>query len=168
MDGLPVTTDVSVLILDIDGVVGAGRVWSQNEARRWTSPAGWLDPVLIARLNRLVRQSGAAVVLSTAWRNILGTASTADVLRACGFTGEVIGATPDQRTPEMVAAHERAPRWPEIRAWLDANPHVTRWAVLDDDEIDRVPTDRFVRTNAVHGLTDADVDRAVAILRGGG
>lgn len=155
-----------VVFLDLDGVIGAGRVWAQNEHRRWTSPAGWLDAVLVARLNRLVRRSGAHVVLSTSWRNILGATSTAGVMRACGFTGEVIGATPDQRTPEMVAAQQRAPRWPEIRTWLGAKPHVMRWAALDDDEMDGVPAARFVRTNAVHGLADADVDRAVTILGG--
>lgn len=155
----------AVVFLDCDGVIGAGRVWALNETKRWTCPAGWLDPVLIARLNRLVRRTGAAVVLSTSWRNILGAEATASVLRACGFTGEVIGSTPDHRTPAMIAAQQRAPRWPEIRGWLDTSP-ATRWVVLDDDEIDHLPPTRFVRTNAVHGLTDADRDRAVAILEG--
>jgi len=40
---------------------------------------------------------------------------------------------------------------------------VTRWAAVDDCEI-ALPPERFVRTHAVHGLTDADVDRAIAIL----
>lgn len=71
-----------VLFLDFDGVLGAGRVWAQNESRRWTCPAGWLDPVLIARFNRLVRRTGAAVVLSTSWRTWLDPRATWPALRA--------------------------------------------------------------------------------------
>lgn len=145
-----------VLFLDCDGVIGAGRVWAQNETKRWTSPAGWLDPVLIARLNRLVRRSGADVVLSTSWRKYLTPRSTAAVLRACGFTGRVIGAT--EVMGEGVEQRHR-----EIERWVREHPGTTRWVAVDDCEI-ALPVDRFVRTHAVHGLTDADVGRAVALL----
>ena len=145
-----------VLFLDCDGVIGAGRVWAQNETKRWTSPAGWLDPVLIARLNRLVRLAGAEVVLSTSWRKYLGARSVAGVLRACGFTGRVIGAT--EVMGEGVEQRHR-----EIERWVREHPGTTRWVAVDDCEI-ALPVDRFVRTHAVHGLTDADVGRAVALL----
>ena len=146
-----------VLFLDFDGVLGAGRVWAQNESRRWTCPAGWLDPVLIARLNRLVRHTGAVVVLSTSWRKYLGAESAAGVLRACGFTGEVVGAT--EVMGEGVEQRHR-----EIERWLREHPGVTRWVAVDDCEL-ALPPERFVRTHAVHGLTDDDCDRVAAILR---
>lgn len=149
-------TDTPIIFLDFDGVIGAGRVWAQNETKRWTSPAGWLDPALIARLNRLVRRTGADVVLSTSWRKYLTPRSTVAVLRACGFTGRVIGAT--EVMGEGVEQRHR-----EVERWLRERPAVTRWAAVDDCEI-ALPPERFVRTHAVHGLTDADVDRAIAIL----
>lgn len=145
-----------VLFLDLDGVIGAGRVWAQNESKRWTCPAGWLDPALIARLNRLVRRTGASVVLSTSWRRYLEREAVAGILRACGFTGRVIGAT-----EVMGEGIER--RHHEVERWLLDHPGVERWAALDDCEID-LPVEHFVRTHAVHGLTDADCDRVAAIL----
>ena len=51
----------------------------------------------------------------------------------------------------------------EIHAWLYVNAMVDRWAVLDDNHVDVDPS-RFVRTNPSIGLTDADVERAIAIL----
>lgn len=147
------------MFVDFDGVLGAGRVWAQNEQRRWTSPAGWLDPVLIARLNRLVRRAGADAVLSTSWRRYLGAQSVAGVLRACGFTGHVIGAT-------EVMGEGVDERHSEVERWVREHPGTARWVAIDDCEI-ALPASRFVRTHAVHGLTDADVDRAVAILTGG-
>lgn len=149
-------TDTPIIFLDFDGVIGAGRVWAQNETKRWTSPAGWLDPALVARLNRLVRRAGADVVLSTSWRKYLTPRSTVAVLRACGFTGRVIGAT--EVMGEGIEHRHR-----EVERWLRERPAVTRWVAVDDCEI-ALPPERFVRTHAVHGLTDADVDRAIAIL----
>ena len=53
----------AALFFDFDGVLGSDRVWSQNRTKRWTCPAAWLDPILVARLNRLARRTGAGVVM---------------------------------------------------------------------------------------------------------
>lgn len=147
-----------VVFLDFDGVIGAGRVWSQNASKRWTCPAGWLDPLLIARLNRLWRRTGAVFVLSTSWRKYLGAESVAGVLHACGFLGEVIGATP------VLGAEALDWRVAEIGSWLVSHPAV-RWCVIDDLDLAVDPA-RFVRTDMQAGLTDADCDRVAAILEG--
>lgn len=145
------------LFLDFDGVMGADRVWTQNRTKRWTCPAGWVDPILVARLNRLVRRTGAGVVISTSWRRYLGARSVEGVLRACGFTGTVIGATP--------VFGEKPEDWraEEIAAWLADRPSVERWAVVDDLDL-AVDPERFVRTEMMLGLTDADCERAARIL----
>ena len=148
-----------IVFLDLDGVLGAGRVWSQNATKRWTCPAGWLDPLLIARLNGLVRRTGAAVVVSSSWRKYLGAKSVAGVLRACGFIGEVIGATP------VLGEDVEVWRGREIDRWLMGRPDVRRWVVLDDLAVS-VDVGRLVRTNTQVGLTDADVERAIAVLGG--
>lgn len=44
-----------------------------------------------------------------------------------------IDGTPDLRgEPDVSRLHRRGL---EIQAWLDANPHVSRWVVLDDDRM---------------------------------
>lgn len=146
-----------VLFLDFDGVLGSRRVWDQNLTRRWTCPAGWLDPIHIARLNRLVRQSHAGVVITTSWRKYLGADSVGNVLHACGFTGDVIGAT------RVLGEKPEDWRCAEIGEWLVQHASLRRWVVVDDLDLPIDPA-RFVRTNMEVGLTDADVDRAVGIL----
>lgn len=147
----------AALVLDFDGVMGAGRVWSQNRTKRWTCPAGWIDPVMIARLNRLVRRTSAGVVISTSWRRYLGPRAVEGVLRACGFTGTVLGATP--------VFGEKPEDWraEEIAAWLAARPGIQLWAALDDLDLDIDP-EHFVRTQMLLGLTDDDCERVARIL----
>ena len=148
-----------VVFLDMDGVLGAGRVWAQNASKRWTCPAGWVDPAMVARLNRLVRRTGARVVVSSSWRKYLGADGVAAVLAACGFTGEVIGTTP------VIAGEPASWRGREIDRWLMAHPRVRDWVVLDDLLVS-VDAGRLVRTDMQRGLTDDDVERAVAVLGG--
>ena len=147
------------VFLDMDGVMGAGRVWAQNAAKRWTCPASWVDPAMVARLNRLVRRTGARVVVSSSWRKYLGADGVAAVLAACGFAGEVLGATP------VLPGDPPSWRGREIDRWLMAHPRVRDWVVLDDLAVS-VDLGRLVRTDPRHGLTDDDVARAVAILGG--
>lgn len=148
-----------VVFLDMDGVMGAARVWAQNASKRWTSPAGWVDPAMVPRLNRLVRRTGARVVVSSSWRKYIGGDGVAAVLWACGFVGEVIGATP------VMGDEPETWRGREIDRWLMGRADVDRWVVLDDLAV-AVDAGRLVRTNMQVGLTDADVERAVAILGG--
>lgn len=163
-----------IVFLDIDGVLNHQQLYDANLARGTpTPPDGWIDRACVARLNELCARTGASVVISSSWRTyasipgqpVGGFAGTVGVLRACGLTAEVIGATPDHATPEMRAQQERAPRWPEIRAWLEAHP-AARWVVLDDSEIPGTPEDRFVRTDIAVGLTDDDCERAARALDG--
>jgi hypothetical protein len=150
-----------VLFVDIDGVLGSQRVWDANAVRRWTCPAGWLEPQLVARLNRVVRETGARVVISSGWRHYLGAESVVEVLWACGFTGEVIGATP--KAPVKTFTWQRAL---EIEMWLSQNP-ARHWVAVDDVAV-AVESGRLVRTNPKTGLTDADVQTLIKLLKENG
>ncbi len=76
-----------------------------------------------------------------------------------------IDGTPDLRQdPSVLRRHQRGL---EIQRWLEANPGVTRWVVLDDDRMaieEILDNDRCVFTNPTWGLTDEDAEQAVAIL----
>ncbi len=163
-----------VVFLDIDGVLNHQQLYDANLARGTpTPPDGWIDRACVTRLNELCARTGANVVISSSWRTyasipgqpVGGLAGTVGVLRACGLTAEVIGATPDHTTEAQRAKQERAARWPEIRAWLDAHPEVERFVVIDDCEV-TAPADRFVQTSLAVGLTDNDCERARAALLG--
>lgn len=169
MDGLLIPPDRAVVFADLDGV-GNTEAWRAERKRMakraspWLGDASWLDHALVARLDRICLATGAAVVISSQWRVSTGMPRTVAALRATGLTADIVGATPVIQAP--LGAFERTSmRGAEIMAWLAVHALVEKWVVLDDNHVD-VDPERFVRTQGDVGLTDALVDRAVAILRG--
>ena len=144
-----------VVFLDWDGVLctQAGYLagpLKMNDDGSVTPP---FDPACIAQLGRIVRETGAKVVLSTAWRSA-GAVACGKEMRLAGCECDLIGCTPWIRD---------APRSDEILAWLHAAKHTGAYVVIDDDS-DAWYGDCFVRTTMEHGLTPELADRAIAIL----
>ena len=156
--------DRPVVFLDVDGVVNHWALYAAREndpAYANGADTEWVDPVCVARVQVICDRTGAAIVISSSWRLIVGLDRTTAALRAHGLTADVVGETPEHAHREL-----RYRRAAEIRAWLAEHALVDRWCVLDDEPVE-IGDDHFVRTNVAVGLTDADVERAVAILRGG-
>lgn len=164
-----------LVVLDIDGVVSGKSLWKSLEIHKgYTVASDWIDRACVRIVDAICRATGAAIVISSSWRTyetIQGQsegllAGTVATLRSCGLEAPVVGATPDHATQAMKIAAERAPRWPEIRAYLESvtsRPYV----VIDDSEIDGVPPSRFVRTDIEVGITWSNADAAIDILRRG-
>lgn len=153
--------DRAILMLDVDGVVNHWALYAAREndpAYANGDDTEWMDPVCVARVQAICDRTGAAIVISSSWRLIVGLARTTAALRAHGLTADVVGETPEHAHREF-----RVRRASEIRAWLAEHALVERWCVLDDESVS-VDPDHFVRTHVAVGLTDADVERAVAIL----
>lgn len=153
-----------VVFLDIDGVLNHQRLYDLHADRGGaTEPVDWIDKACVARLDALCERTGAVIVLSSSWRRIFGVEHTFDVLRAAGLATVVIDGTPMHGAsgPDEHVVDER---WGEIRAWLDEHDTHASWVILDDAELADAPAERFVRTDRAVGLSDADVERAVAIL----
>lgn len=163
-----------VLFLDFDGVINNSRTWSEFARSGDEMLVIPTAPECIERLNRLVAETGARVVISSSWRNFAGWDSLAPALATRGFTGEVIGETPNLvnepgwldrwRTREGAPfAYERLERGWEIREWIAAHD-VTAFAILDDcsDMAELKPW--LVHTDAEIGLDDPDVERAKWLL----
>lgn len=141
----------SLVFLDFDGVLNSERFYR-------VKPNGvmGLDPEAVAILNTLIERTGAEVVVSSSWRIGDTVQGLTEKLVSVGFTGKVIGVTPDLFS---------RPRGEEIQAWLDAHPATHRRLVVIDDDADMVHlTRRLVQTRFATGLTAEDVDRAVEIL----
>jgi hypothetical protein len=138
-----------VVFLDIDGVLN-------SEDWYWRGGTGFpaLDPAAIARLDRICRETGAVVVLSSAWR---GDDRIPGWLAERGFTGRIIDQTP--RFPDCQRGYE-------ILQWFKAKPrNVGRFVVLDDDDDLYHVRRRLIRTDWRTGLLDEHADRAIAMLR---
>lgn len=149
-----------VVFLDIDGVLN--RTHGATHIR--------LDEDLVAGLRTIVQQSGCSIVLSTFWRGfesyvkyILGRQGIDPALFIGRTPGKADGVDSSSSAFDEKQYVNRAA---EIRAWLAANPDVTRFAILDDRPTasDEGLAPHFIQTRSDCGLTDADVQAALAVL----
>lgn len=143
---------MKIVFLDFDGVLNCHLYLT---GVRWTNDELMLDTAAIERVNRLLEASGAKVVISSSWRHGWCQRRLEQMLKLRGFLGEVLGTTP------MSAGTCRGH---EIQAWLDKNPGVESFVILDDDSDMDLLMDRLVRTTFADGILDSHVDRALAVL----
>lgn len=146
-----------IVFLDIDGVLN--RTVAATHIR--------LDEDLVARLKVLTDRTSASVVLTTFWREY--TTYIAYVLSRFHVRARVLGRTPGLASSPLARGERRyASRSDEICAWLEQHAEQGfGWFVVLDDRADAglgALAEHFVRTDPERGLTDADVERALAIL----
>lgn len=169
-------TRVRVIFLDLDGVLNS-RDYMENRRRIPRPTRDHVDAVTVPRLNAITDRTGAKIVISSTWRlqprpyRYPGPVEELQrVLSAHGVTGEIIGTTPwfhNQYSddPEddtgVVAGKERGH---EIQAWLDRNPGVSSFVILDDDSDMVHLAHRHIKTSFALGLLDEHVERAVVML----
>jgi hypothetical protein len=136
---------MKVIFLDIDGVLNTcdGLETGINRG-------------LVEHLNKLVRDSGASVVVSSSWR-IAGLRRMRMILREHGFTGRVSGVTP---------VMSLGVRGLEIQAWIDrCRWRVTSFVILDDNDDMADLHPHLIQTDYRKGLTSDDVSAALDRLR---
>ncbi len=182
----------AVVFLDFDGVLNDERHYAaalkgcRTHAEAIAAAlARGLDPVRVARVQRICDEAGAGVVVVSGWRRWAGAAALAECLRAAGLTAPVLGVVGGLRFSGDLradATHE----------WLRAHPEVTAWVVIDDDvrawqsqrnvERTEMRDGRRVHLHItetttapwlvghvvcpVDGITDADAEAALVALRG--
>jgi hypothetical protein len=164
----------ALIFLDVDGVLNAHE--EDPEAL-----CGQIHRDKVERLNRVLRETGARIVLSSAWRYIIhrGEANLAGMewlFRSHGLiAGRLAGYTRKDTMERQVYNGE--PRdWPvcnergaQITEWLAINGESfggpPRHVVLDDLDLGISEAGHpFVHTDGTVGLTEADADRAIALL----
>ncbi len=120
---------MKAIFLDIDGVI-ATPTSVRNNYLQGREPENYrYDSMSLMYIGRLVKLTGAIVVLSSTWREDLDTNDP--YLRAimenlCDQLAEV-GAPVGDVTPRVLGGDRSA----EIGAWLDEHP-CDAWAILDD------------------------------------
>lgn len=135
---------MKIIFLDIDGVLCIAK----ND---WKIATSLLDKLL-----SLIADTGAYVVLSSSWKEPTLIA-TLKVLPE-RLRPHVIDTTPDLPGKKKAA---------EIGAFLEQYTDVLgieRYVVIDDMEEEVAGVGNLVIVNAETGLTDADVEKAKAIL----
>lgn len=160
--GISVGAEVAmrpILFLDIDGVLVP---YAPN-----TPSCHQFHPRCVEELKSILATvPWLRVVFSTTWRLPQHVNALHEQWTHHGFPeGLAIDGTPDLREDTSVPGMHR--RGHEIRAWLESNPDVTRWAVIDDERSGielLLGADRCVFTDPARGLTADDVERAVGML----
>jgi len=142
---------MKLIFLDIDGVLNS---WEERRNDHFL-------PDCVARLNQIVFATGAEVVLSSSWRNLVheGHMSLFGfdlLLRTHGFRGKLVGIT--RQEPE----DEREDRFWQIADYVRELEGLESYCILDDDP--RAFGGRpGVQTDG-NGLSDSDVLLAISIL----
>lgn len=151
-----------VLFLDIDGVLNSNQYLLNNPgAFDRGTPQGYLpmfDDAACARLEVVLRVTGAKIVISSSWRYGHTIEQMREYLAAKGVTAEVIDFTPSGHISDLSGdasiETKMTCRGHEISAWIDAHPELDSYVVVDDNsDMDGV-RERFVQTTWEHGLLD--------------
>ena len=145
-------SSVKLVFLDVDGVLVNRRSLMVRSGLNAKA-----DPPCVAALNRVIAETGAKIVVSSTWR-MAGDSRIKRHLKSWGVMGRVVGCTPVMR---------HLNRGGEIQAFMDAwsSPkQIGAIVIIDDDrDMDHL-SDRLVRTEFEVGFTEADADRAIAML----
>lgn len=168
-----------VVFLDIDGVLNSHRFFEGNNidvervnreldaARRnglnteILNPYTLLcfDPKAVMRLNRIIDQTGAILVLSTAWCRTYNIDEMRLLLAHVGVTGKV-----DSQTPrKMYSSRETEVSW-WLEAFEVANGYEPAFVILEDSHDMGALRPKTLYTHATTGLQDVHVELAIERL----
>jgi hypothetical protein len=168
---------MKVIFLDIDGVLNSHQSahfwhnkrdqskWENEMYRDWPGTlkeyiAMEFCPIALSNLEELIRRiPDAKIVVSSTWR----MGETVDTLKKIFQPSKLVSDAIVDKTPVF----SDGPRGDEIQHWLNNNPEVTSYVILDDDD-DMLDSQmkNFVNTCALHGFQFEDMLSATKILKG--
>lgn len=161
---------MKIIFLDIDGVLNHEDFYRERFEKRYDDgaiehPYSEIDPKTVQRLNKIIEETGANIVISSTWRHS-GLEYCKKVLEYHGFKGNIIDITPMCRCGLCVRGNE-------INKWIHDNNDITGghlkfkdYVILDDDN-DMLFTqkDNFIQTNPFIGLTDYIMEQVINKLK---
>lgn len=141
-----------IIFLDIDGVLNS-ETYDKNRT------AGAIDPECAKRLNRIIKETNAGIVISSSWK--LSPSLVYAEFKDAGIKGNIIGMTPNFIFDSW---RKDKSRGAEIELWLSENP-CDNYIILDDGELFKeYQKQQLIQTDYRIGLTDRDVDYAIELL----
>jgi hypothetical protein len=164
-----------IIFLDFDGVLNHERWYVDRQAEKNDGftvghPYSEFDPKSIEYLNDLIQETGAKVVVSSTWRLGRHRNDLQEILNKRGFTGEIIGITPNLRN-----LGESILRGNEILQWIKDNKEIVgcpyyeyeNYVILDDDsDMLYWQKDNFILVDRFVGITPGTTFKAKKILNG--
>lgn len=146
------------LFLDIDGVLNHNK-WYESERLKELSPTfiRWeqecFDPECVQRVNRILKETDARLVVSSSWRLDL---ELPHIFAA-------VGLPIDFDTTHTGDCYDT--RGEEIEGFLEENP-CENYVILDDDTdfTEKQLKNHFVHCSNKEGLTEEKTNQAIKIL----
>lgn len=129
---------MKVIFLDIDGVL------NRRTTKERCGPWKGVDRQLAQRFTDWLATTDYKVVLSSTWRT---DPTMYDHLHEAGIYWE-------DTTPILHSTW----RGQEIQSWLDYNPQVAEYIILDDMDVLPSQQHRHVQTDEDHGLTEKELN----------
>lgn len=163
------------IFLDIDGVLNAQQhQWALRSKGLQTSDNFGLlfDPKAVAQLRRIVKHTGASIVLISSWK-YLGFETMAQMWSQRALPGQLLDVTPVSASDEVLLSIDlEAEDFPnlckgvEVDAWLRQHNQLdASYVIIDDDEVPlSIQVAKFVQPNPIVGLSERDSERAISIL----
>ena len=157
----------NIIFLDIDGVLNV------NDHSLEISSFYHVDEDKVKLLSKIVKETNAQVVIHSAWRfwfdeNLIPLNETAVSLSdyLVKYNIPLMGVTPDFSTEEIRKTKRFSlVKANEILEWLNDNPDVDKWIVLDDLDLHNdIIKEHQVKIDPRTGITDKDVSYAINLL----
>jgi hypothetical protein len=184
---------MKIIFLDFDGVLNCEDWYrrqfeeTKNDLELSEYPYIEFDPEIIQRLNYIINETGAKVVVSSSWRAGRSVEELQIILNRVGFSGEIIDKT---NHLDFINGY-CIPRGCEIEHWLEQKGQFQRinWSfeeqirrveeqirrveeakvknyIILDDDSDMLYNQRehFICTSGYYGLTKEKTEKAITIL----
>ena len=141
---------MKIIFLDFDGVMDTARyeLILGISGRPSIDAYGTIfDPECVWNLREIIEKTGAKIVVSSSWKDILTFEEILDMWKKRGLPGEVIGTTP--------YTLECKKRGDEIDLWLKECKEEYQYVILDDidgSNFNEHQLERLVVVNSVKGL----------------
>lgn len=148
-----------VIFLDFDGVLNTEQYQTQLAIDGKSTTDAWgplFDPRAVANLRKILDVTCAVIVISSSWRYAHRLGSLRSMWKVRELPGEILDMIP--RGATYISRGE------DIECWLGRNGRPD-YVIIDDlDDFYPSQHDRYVETNPIIGITEADAIKAIKTL----
>ena len=148
---------MNLIFLDVDGVLNsqkfAKKMLEEDNIRVYAEDM--LDTHALRLLKMLVEKTDALIIVTSSWRKIPESYNNLE-RQIQQFGMSISDCTPNTGNK----------RGDDITAWFNRHPGEYNYVILDDDSDMTVHMEHLIQTSFDDGLTRADVDKAIGILKG--
>lgn len=149
-----------IVFLDFDGVLNTEQYQARLTMDGKPTKDMWgplFDPLAVENLRQILDAIDARIVISSSWRYAHSLGSLRMMWEERGLPREILDT--------LACGATYISRGEEIEYWLERNERPD-YVIIDDlDDFSLAQRDHYVETNPIVGITEADAQKAIEILR---